>query len=106
MQFAPPTRTWNKPFWPEDHNAHQNDAKNQIANIAEGESRYVLGNSSIDWMQEARWISGYSIKLCENKLVDRIDNERTNDHAWNTANTANNYHSQVNHGIAKAKVVR
>src|SRR5690242_13535574 len=106
MQFAPSSCTRNKPFWSEDHNGHQNDAKNQVANIAEGETRDVLGNSSIDWMQEARWISGYSIKLCENKLVDRVDNEGPNDHTWNTANTDNNYHSQVDQRVTKGKVIR
>src|SRR2546423_1089791 len=106
MQFAPPPCAGNKPFWSEDHNCHQNDAKYQVTNIAESETRYELGNTSIDGMQETGRISGYSIELCENKLVDRIDNERTNDHAWNTANTTNNHHSQVNHRVTKAKVIR
>src|SRR6266516_2873732 len=106
MQFASSSRTGNESFRSEDHDRNENEAKNQVTNIAEGETRYKVGNTSIDWMQETGRISGYSIKLCENKLVDRIDNERTNDHAWNTANTTNNHHSQVNHRITKAKVIR
>src|SRR5438132_6776305 len=84
MQFASSPCAGNKPFWSEDHYRDKNDAKNQVTNIAESETRYDLGNAGIDGMQETGWIRRYTIQLCENKFVDSINSERTHDAAGYT----------------------
>src|SRR2546426_5255932 len=37
VQFTTSPRTRNKSFWPEDHDDNENDTKDQVANVAEGE---------------------------------------------------------------------
>src|SRR5437868_15116392 len=106
MQFASSPCAGNKPFWPEDHDCDKNDTKNQVANIAESETRYELGNADKDGMQETGWIRRYTIELSENKFVDSINSKRTHDDTGDTANTTNDHHSKVNHRITKAKVIR
>src|SRR5579863_3333064 len=106
MQFAPSSCTGNKPLWSEDHNGDQNDAEDQITNIAEGETRNNLGNSPIDGVQETGRVSSNTIKSCEHKLVDCIDNECPNNHTGNASNTTNDHHREVKHRVTKAKVIR
>src|SRR4249920_3075756 len=48
MELAPPTRTGDEPLGPVDHNHNQNDTKEQISNIAEGETSKDGRNSIVN----------------------------------------------------------
>src|SRR5258706_14878417 len=101
MQFTPSSRTGDQSFWPEDHHRDENDAKDQVTNIAERETRRDMGQNLKDGIQNrgqsARRIGDYCIELREDNLITRGDHERSNDHTGHTAYTTNHYHSQVDH---------
>src|SRR2546421_9653866 len=46
-QLALSTRTGNEPFGPVNHNHDQNDAKDQVTNIAKGETLNAMGNNKV-----------------------------------------------------------
>src|SRR5205085_3778405 len=106
MQLASSPRTWNKPFWPEDHDHDKYDAKDQVANIAEGKTRNDIGNSIVKCIEYIARVGSQTIEICKDKLVDCIDHDCSNDHARDTAYATNNHHGEVDHGIAEAKVFR
>src|SRR5207302_7716326 len=85
MQFTSPPCTWNEPFWSEDHDHDQNDTKDQVADIAEGETGKNRGNSIVNRKEDIAWVGSQAIELREDKLVDSIHCERTNDHTGDTA---------------------
>src|SRR5215472_13741475 len=105
MQFAPASCAGNQSFRSEHHNYDQNDTKDQVADIAEGETRKNRGNGIVNRKEDIAWISSQAIELRQDKLVDSIHCERTNDHTGDTAYATNNYHGKVNHRITEAKVV-
>src|SRR5947209_2799295 len=106
MQFASSPRTRNESFWSEDHYHDENNTKNQVTNIAEGETRNVMDNDILEDKHCIGWIRGQSIKLRENKHVDSIDGECSNDYARNTADATNDHHGEENYRVTKAKVIR
>src|SRR2546421_3352112 len=106
MQFAASSCAGNESFRSEDHDRNENDTKNQVTNIAEGETRNEMNNSSLNSKKHTGGISGQSIQLRKNKLVDSIDSKRANNHPRNTADATNDHHSQENYGVAEAKVIR
>src|SRR5579875_3333896 len=57
-------------------------------------------------MHEVCWVRSQRIELCQDKLVDRVDDQRTDDHAWDVSDASNDDHGQVNHRVAKAEIVR
>src|SRR5581483_6151140 len=106
LQFASSPRAWNQPFRPEDHDRNKNDAKDQVANIAEGKTRYDIGNTIVNRVEYIVRIGSQAIEVCEDKHVDRIDRDCSNDHSGDTAYTANDYHCEVDHRIAEAETIR
>src|SRR5438128_292325 len=58
VQFTTSPGTRDEPFWTEDHQRYQNDAKDQVTDVAEGEAGDEMRNACIDWMQETGWIRG------------------------------------------------
>src|SRR5438270_5734161 len=46
-QLTPSARTGNEPFWPINHNHDQNDPKDQVTNIAKGETLNAMGNNKV-----------------------------------------------------------
>src|SRR5437899_1471420 len=110
MQFALSPCTGDQTFGSEDHDHHQHNPKDQVTNTAEGETRNEVGDRCVngiqDIIQAVGWISYDCIELVENKQVDTVDYQCSNDHPWDTANATNNYHREVDHGVAKAKVIR
>src|SRR5205085_58560 len=110
MQFAPSACTGNQSLRSEYHNCDQDDTKNQVSNITEGEARNHLGESIVkgikDNIQRVRWISRYRIELRKNKQVNRVDRECSNDHTRDTTDASNHHHGQVNHRVTKTKVIR
>src|SRR5258708_5074990 len=65
VQFAPSTRTWNEPFWPEDHNHDQDNTKEQVTYIAEGETGKDVGNSIVNCKEGIARIGSQRIQLCQ-----------------------------------------
>ncbi len=106
VQFAPSTRAGNKPFRSEDHNHHQDDAKEQVSYVAEGETGNEMGDSVMQRVQRIGRVGSQSIELRQKQNVDRVDGERTNDHSRYAADAANDHHREVDHGVAEAKVIR
>src|SRR5579859_1903333 len=96
MQFASSARTGNESLRPENHDRDENDTKNQVANIAEGETRNEADDGIPDGKHYIGWISSQGIQLREDKLVNSVNGEGPNDDARNTADAANDHHSEEN----------
>ena len=64
-----------------------------------------MDNRIFQSKEDAGWIGGKRIELCQQKHVQSVDNQRTNNHTGDTAYTSDDYHRKVEHRIAKTKVI-
>src|SRR5262245_32666862 len=95
MQFTPSPRAWNQPFWTEEHDRYQNNAKDQIADTAKGEARDNLLHRRQHKMRQTIRIGGNTIQLSQNEELDGIDSNSANNHAGDTAQTTDDHHRQI-----------
>src|SRR5579863_6786003 len=105
MQLAPSAGAWDKSLRPEYHHDNQNNAENQVTNIAKGKAGDNLHNCVVNRIDNGSWVRRQCVQLRQNKLVDCIDNERTNNHPRNTANTTDDNHCEINYRVTKAEVI-
>src|SRR5258708_10439405 len=105
VQFAPSARAGNKPFRSEDHNHHQDDAKEQVSYVAEGETGNEMGDSVMQRVQRIGRVGSQSIELCQKQNVDRVDVERTNDHSRYAPDAANDHHYKIDQRGSEANVI-
>src|SRR5437667_7126123 len=54
-------------------------------------------------VQDIAGIDGNSVKLFQDEEVNGIDDNRAHNHTWNTPQTTNNDHGQINNGVSGVK---
>src|SRR5579872_2877957 len=106
MQFASAAGAGNQPFRTEDHDYDENNAEDQVTDIAERKARDDLCNGIMDKVHDVCWVRGPGVELCQNEFIDGIDDNRADNDAGDAANAADDDHREINHGIAKAEVIR